>query len=108
MFGVGDLGLFVDVDDAGATLAQCLQHPDDVVGVGFDAAGEIELSATALRAGHDEQVGKSVTVQAEERLDAFGSPLVPQCSATAAGDHVEGRGRHPLKSSRVDQYVERV
>src|SRR5258708_1934737 len=65
-----------DVDDVDATRTQRLQHPDDIVGMGFDSASEIELSTAALRPGHDEQVREPVAVKAEESLNTLRPPLV--------------------------------
>src|ERR1700722_14352962 len=78
MLGVGNLGLFYDVDDAVAALARCLQKPGHLIRLSLDRTGEIELSAAALRPGHDEQVRKTVAVQTKEGLDAFLPPLPPQ------------------------------
>ena len=74
----------------------------------LDAEGEIELPTAALRAGHDEQIGKALAVHTQKGLHTFGLPLFAQRAAAATGDHVEGRGRHPLKAGCIDQHIERV
>src|SRR5260370_6642531 len=106
MLRIRILQLLADIDDARAALAHGLQHPHDIVTVSVDRVGEVEAAAAALRTGNDEQVGEAVAMQAEERLGSLGLPLLLQGAPAAAGDHVEGRGTHPLEPGRVDQHVE--
>ena len=108
MLGVSDLRILADINHTHTALAHRLEHPDDIVGVGLDAEGEVELTTAALWTGHDEQVGKAFAVHTEEGLDTLGLPLLAQRAAAATGDHVEGRGRHPLKAGCIDQDIERV
>ena len=74
----------------------------------LDAAGEIKLPAAALRTGHDEEIGKAVTVQAQERLCAFRLPFFAQGSSALTLYHLKCRCRHPLKPGGVDQNVHRI
>ncbi|CAB4886351.1 unannotated protein [freshwater metagenome] len=74
----------------------------------LDGVREVEGAATALRAGHDEQVREAVAVQAEERACAPVLPLLAEGLPTPPSDHVERRGCHPLEACRVDEHVQVV
>src|SRR5260370_10216393 len=100
--------LLAATDDARAALSHGRQQPREIVSVRVDRVGEVEAATAALRTGDDQQVGEAVAMQAEERLSPLGFPLLLEGAAAAAGDHVEGRGAHPLEPGRVDQHVERI
>src|SRR5262249_18530841 len=100
--------LFADINNAVTPLAHSLHHPYEIVSVRVDDVGEVEAAAPALRAGDDEQIGKTAGMQAEKSPGSFGFPLVRKSTAAATLNPIEGGGSHPLKSGRVDQYVERI
>src|SRR5580700_894359 len=108
MLRIRILRLLADIHDACSALPHGLQYPHDIVTVRVDRVGEVEAAAAALRTGDDEQVREAVAMQAEESPGSLGLPLLLQGAAAAAGDHVEGRGTHPLEPGRVDQRVERI
>src|SRR5215469_1352647 len=68
--------LLADIDDARTAFAHGLQHPDKIVSVRVDHAGEIEAATTALWTGNDEQVGEAAAMQAKESPGPFGLPLL--------------------------------
>ena len=74
----------------------------------FTHPRKIKLATPALWARHDQQVRKARTVHAQKSLGSFLCPFRPERSPVLAGDHVECRGGHPLKTGGVDQHIDWV